>query len=535
MTATMAQILALPEVLRGHPLVLAGSESLGRRVRWVHVLEVNDVEGLLLGGELVLTTGVGLPNDNDGIRRYVQALHDAHASGLVLQLGDRWSTAPRALIAAAQARALPLVALRTRVPFVAITEAVHVSIVSAQLAELRASERMHGAFTRLGLGAATAAEIVREVADLARAPVVLENLNHQVLAASTAGHDREQVLLDWERRSRRTRDDGTTSVAGDEKWLVTPVGADGSPWGRLVMLSPREPSRFQEVALERAAEALVLRRLVAGDTSVFEREASRGLLDDLRSARYRTPDEMGVRLQAAGVPVAGRRLQAVVVIADGGRSSPSDRADCVSRAIGKSGARTLVAPSSQGVSALLAWEKGVDPVARLPSIAAGVRASLGRIDPEARVKIAAGRLVDGVDNVPTSFRESEQVAAAVPPLAELDHANPVVTLRDVGIRGLIAVLRDDPRLQLFVEDCIGALLDRSERNPTGRELLDALDTFLDERGNKSSAAARLHMSRPALYSRLEVVERLLGVDLEDAQSLLALHFALVAHEVLTQR
>ena len=100
--------------------------------------------------------------------------------------------------------------LRTRVPFVAITEAVHVSIVSAQLAELRASQRLHDVFSRLGLGAASAAEIVREAADLTRSPVVLEDLNHRVLAAATAGRDREHVMLDWERRlpacSRRRLD-----------------------------------------------------------------------------------------------------------------------------------------------------------------------------------------------------------------------------------------------------------------------------------------------------------------------------------------
>ena len=289
------------------------------------------------------------------------------------------------------------------------------------------------------------------------------------------------------------------------------------------------------MALERAAEALVLRRLIAADKSVFERESSRGLLDDLRNARYRTPHEMAVRLHAAGMPVLGRRLQAVVVTYDGGSATPDECADLVSRSLDQAGARALTSPCADGVAGLIAWDSTLDPSTRLTAVALGLRATVRRLEPTARMTVMAGRLVTGVDDVSTSFREAEQVAAAAPYDADLDDRQPVVTLRDVGIRGLIAMLRDDPRLQLFIEDIIGPLLNRTSGSPSRRELLDALDAYLGERGNKSSAAARLHMSRPAFYSRLEIIERLLHLDLEDAPSVLAVHFALVAHDVLAQQ
>src|SRR5206468_3900159 len=152
----------------------------------------------------------------------------------------------------------------------------------------------------------------------------------------------------------------------------------------------------------------------------------------------------------------------------------------------------------------------VDPSALLGTLATSIRESLARIDPSARVIVAAGRPVAGVEDVPTSFREAEQAAAAAPHVDDADDPRAVLTLRDVGIRGLIAVLKDDPRLQLFVEDSLGPLLNRAAANPSRRELLDALDAYLSERGNKSSAAARLHMSRPAFYSRLDVIEKVLG-------------------------
>jgi len=54
---TVADVLRMPEVRRGHPRVVAGQGALGNPVRWVHVSELADTAPLLRGGELVLTTG----------------------------------------------------------------------------------------------------------------------------------------------------------------------------------------------------------------------------------------------------------------------------------------------------------------------------------------------------------------------------------------------------------------------------------------------------------------------------------------------
>jgi purine catabolism regulator len=299
------------------------------------------------------------------------------------------------------------------------------------------------------------------------------------------------------------------------------------------MLESSQPTRLQEMALERAAEALVLRRLITADTAAFERESSSRLLDDVRNARYRTVNEMAVRLQAAGMPVLGKRLQAVIVRCGETSLAGPDGIGAVVRCFNQAGARAMAATSSHGVTALVAWDGTVDPTARLASVAVALQAVFRRAEPAARVNVVGGRLARGLDDVPTSFREAEQVAAAVPHGVASDDDCRVLTLRDVGIRGLIATMKDDPRLQLFVEDSIGPLLNRTEGNPSRRELFDALEAYFATRGNKSSAAARLHMSRPAFYSRLELIERLLGIDLEDAQSALAVQFAFVAHRVLS--
>ncbi len=120
--------------------MLGGSAGLRRRVRWVHVGEVADIAEQLSGGELVLTTGVLLPTAGRELRHYVLGLTEAGASGLVVELGRRYSKSlPTEFVVAADEFELPLIALRREIQFVRVTQAVHERIVGVQLERLRAS------------------------------------------------------------------------------------------------------------------------------------------------------------------------------------------------------------------------------------------------------------------------------------------------------------------------------------------------------------------------------------------------------------
>lgn len=75
---------------RGRPRVVAGGQAVSNPVRWVHVSELADIAKLLRGGELVLTTGVNLPDDPGDLGGYIADLVGAGTSGLVVELGRRF-------------------------------------------------------------------------------------------------------------------------------------------------------------------------------------------------------------------------------------------------------------------------------------------------------------------------------------------------------------------------------------------------------------------------------------------------------------
>src|SRR5215469_17252178 len=190
MLPTVEEVLALDPVRSGGPRVLAGSRRLGAQVRWVHVIELAQAAHLLRGGELVLSTGIALPDDAAGLSQYVAELASVGVSALAVELGSRYARSlPPALVAAAAEHQLPLIVFERETQFVEITEAVHARIIDAQLAELRAADRLHQVFTELAVSGAPAAEVVAQAATLAGCPVILEDLAHQVLACAPLGAD----------------------------------------------------------------------------------------------------------------------------------------------------------------------------------------------------------------------------------------------------------------------------------------------------------------------------------------------------------
>jgi PucR family transcriptional regulator, purine catabolism regulatory protein len=531
---TVTEVLQLPSVQQGRPTVAAGRAGLGRPVRWTHVAEVPDIARLLRGGELLLSTGVAFPDDPDELSALVDQLARADAAGLLVELGRRYpSSLPVPLVKAAERHGLPLVALHRETPFVAVTEAVHARIVEAQVAQLRVSDQLHQTFTQLSIEGAGVAEVVRQTARLASAPVVLENLAHQVLAFDTAGRQPDVLLDRWESRSRRVTADDRTALDPGSGWLVTRVGARGTDWGRLVVVLDGPPRTTDVMLVERSAAALALHRLLERDREGLERQTHRTLLTGLLRHDVSTA-EIAISSRALGVPLDGRRLVGLVlrpraVASSGplekqeGLARLSDDAAAALRTLRLTGLAATIDDATVGVLLSVARAKSVE--GSVTDLAAAVRrqsSDRGVVGAEADVLIAVGSAVDDLADVRRSFLEAAQVADA----AALQPTRPFYRLPDVRLRGLLQLLSDDARVQMFVERELGPLLRHDADQDT--ELLGVLRAYLEQGRNKSAAAGVAHLSRPSFYDRLGQVEAVLAVDLDSVESCLSLHVALLA-------
>ncbi|MEU0206831.1 PucR family transcriptional regulator [Streptomyces canus] len=499
-TLSVRQVLMLERVLAGEPEVVAGAGQLDRAVRWVHVAEAADVGVMLSGGEMVLTTGVLLAGDDDKQAEYIRSLHRAEAAAVVLGLGRAFPAPPDVMRRAAERCGLPMVVLHRPFPFAELTEEVQARLIRRKFAVVSMSEAVRTALTGLITAGAPLQRMLDEIAHHSGCPVVVTNLAHRVLATAGERSAVDDVLRDWERIARQA---GGSEGDG---WIRAELGGRGERWGQIMLCGYRGDTATGRLLADRAAEALVLHRMLGGTSAhTWEEQSAQSLLTDLVSgvvpARQLLP-----RARAAGLPV-NRRTFVPLVVRDG---DPAEL-DRVLRMLGLPG---IVAELADGATAvLLSLARDQDATVLTANFAARLSGTV----------VAAADPRTAWDDVPAGMREARHVADAVASGA-LD-LPAVVRLKDVHLRGLIRLLRDDPHVQSFAERELDGLL-----RGAGADLLAVLRTYLATGRNKSRTAQLHHVSRPALYRRLEAIQGRLGVDLDDFEQAASVHIALLAHD-----
>jgi purine catabolism regulator len=526
---TVADALALPVLAAGQPLVVTGEAGLDGPVRWVHITELTDPASFLKGGELVLTTGMPLPQDAAGVRRYVDELADVGAAALVIELVRRYHRPPDALVDACRVRGLPLVTLAKDVNFLEVTQVVHALLLGNQADAMRRTQRVHEAFTALTLRGAGPEDVVRAAAEMSGRTVVLENLVHQALICEPSGGTVEEALTGWEHRSRATGTGEGTVVQGPEGWLTAPVTYQGERWGRVAMLpaGPDGPAFGPEdrTVLERTAMALTVARLI--HPTPWEHTAHRNALRDLVEHRHRSAEDARARCAALGLPADRSRFVAVLVDLPSGGGGQEAEARLLQglHATGVAGLVGELAPGRVGVLLALRPAQPWRPV--VEQVCGAVHGG------EPRPVVSVGSEVRDLAESARSFREAARVAEATPGGLPLPEGRSFHELSDIGLRRLLYALREDTRIQEYTERQLGRLIEHDTQH--GSDLLTTLRHYLDAAGNKTTAARRGGLARETMYQRLRTIERLLGRDLESGEERTELHVALAALDALRAR
>lgn len=530
-------MLALDVLAIGRPEVMAGDGVLDRPVRWVHVTEVDNIDDILGGHEVVLTTGLPISGPSADPHRFIQQLADASSCGLIVELGPRLPALPHEFVEEAERLGVPVVALHSGVRFVSITETVHRLIVGEQYQGLEFAQRTHEVFTNLSLDSADAPTILQEAAELINGPVLLEDAGHRVVALAQHGQTSGELLRSWEERSRRAPVLDEPGTSGPEDWLTCPVGLRGSPWGRIVAPGRIDDRVGTAVVMQRAAQALQLSRLVERDTTRLQFQAQESLLQELIEGRIQDEADGLARARALGMRPTVLYLPVVALF------GPTPLPDQIARqrrarthlesisealrAARLTGIAGGVSDGAVGVILAIRSESAEDPaltaLARSTAEREESRSALG--SPTLGVGRASRTLLGAAARVRTTVH-----------IAEAAHALPASTLpwfrsTDVRLRGLVAQLQDDERVLAFTESELAPLLAHEAEHDRG--LLALLRKYVELRGNKAALAQASHISRQALYSRLKKLEQILATDLDDSESVLSLGVALMVHDIRT--
>lgn len=538
----MRAVLAEPVVRRAEPEVLAGAGGLRNEVRWVHAGEVPNIAALLRGGELLLSTGMGIGGGAREQRRFVAELAQRGIAALAIELGTAMRTVPPALIEAAEEEGLCLIAFHREVRFVEITEVVHRELIDQGGELLRRGEELHKRFTALMLAGAHVPDILRELSAFVRNPVILERSGQGVAYHARFAADDETVLGAWGSYQRNL-------VAAPEAISERVPMGRGESWGRLVALAVDSPLEPQDrVAVERAVGLIAL--------AMMRESEEEGL-----AARRRGDFLAGLaETRAGGREIAGRaaelgfapRGETLLPVALGLPSRLAGEADDPAwDALRSDLAEELERRAIPVIAG--AGEHG-ESLFVLAIVRAGERERIANLLAEIVAAAAGRRLREGKDGIPGGSVEPllgtgapiVAVGAACAGWPEVGRALAVAVAalpaaatleprswHDVTVAStdrFLFTLRDSPDLRGFAEQRLRPLIERDRRSRG--DLLATLAAYCDNCGRKADTAAQLRIKRQTLYHRLHRIEEALGADLDDGETRLAVHLALRADRYL---
>ncbi len=500
MPLTVGQVASLPEL---GLLVRTTSSSLDRPVRWVAVSEHADPTPWIEAGDLLLTTGMSLPDAVDVIEGYVERLVAADVAGLGFGVGFGRDTVPTTLLAAADRVGLPVLEVPKPVPFVAVSKAVSRLLTAEEYADSAASFDCQRRLIRAALAERGGAEAEGVI------PVLAKHVGGFALHLDSSGdvisaHPRSSAAriaeLSGEVDRLRPRGLlGSASIASaDEHIVILPIGVKGSADGFLVVGSPH-PLRSADQAVMNVS------------VSLLSWEASRPLaidegMDAWRGLLIAHAVEHGLSqhvLSELGLHNLGpARAVALTWRGADGRPVP----DAVVSAAQRTGRVVLSRRSGGDVGGVA----GVDEDGALPAHLRALASAPGVLT------VGVSCVLDLTDpvNVRQAIDQADRAATFGPGL----HA-----YGDDSSRGLASLL-DAATTTAWAASYLGDLMVAAE----GPELMDTLRAWLDQHGQVDAAAQQLGIHRHTVRHRLRRAEGALGRSLDDPGVRADLWFALDA-------
>lgn len=491
----VSELLDLEPVRRARPRWVVPATD--REVTWVHSSEIYEIAPLLQGGEVLLTTGLGLVGaDGSGLRRYVAGLAARGVAALALELGRTFPEPPSDLVDACRDHDLTLLTFDAVVPFVQTCRAANEAVLDHEATGLRHQQRITATLTSALLEGQSLPALISHLADLTGTAVELTARDGHVVAHAPQG----------------------TSVGEDG--VSQPVHLFGRPWGALWAACDEHDRAGVAAALGRAVVAVELALLRTVDGVRQAGDASRALVQDLARGSYADAAELTSRAAGVGLPT-GRPLLPFAVTAD-----PSTTASGLRRAVNRVLERwspggiagevgevvAVVVPAPDRTRPNL--EEFADRLARLlAGTGGGVHRVVADVPVDHPVELTAG-LRAAVDGATSADRLGGDQRVLLPvDLAVLR------TLRAAG----------DPALDTLVRTVLGPLLahDARHRPP----LLPTLVAYVEAGRSKVEAAQRLGVRRQTVQARLRRVTDLLDLDPDRQSDATSLELAITAWRV----
>jgi len=181
---SVAECLAVPPLTSA--TVVAGQAGLGRRARWVHVIDHEDFEDSLTGSELILSSGISLKLRPELQRIVFQIMERRTSAGLVIALGPYVDHISDVMVQEADRCGIPLLTLPWDINFRDITQALLTRLTTEQYRLLEGVEQVNRALLGVVIDRGNLDGLCSRLAEVTGQSVAVLDLQMRIMGADAS-------------------------------------------------------------------------------------------------------------------------------------------------------------------------------------------------------------------------------------------------------------------------------------------------------------------------------------------------------------
>ncbi len=500
--------------------LLAGEQGLQRNVKWVHIVEVTDLENLLNGNELILSTGVAW-KDADTFLSVLKQLINYDASGLCLEIGTYWTEIPAEVLELADEHHFPIIAFDKQVQFVEITHDIHALIVNRQYQMISDLEHYSQTLNKRLLTIHTYEDILQFIFSSLDVQIIYKSKNNDHVFVPDIGRDKQMEVL------QALKENNPKTSAG------APIIVFGQQQAELFIYSEEEPiSEYDLLILDRTATALaqhLLKELYTGERKrVQELEWLNGWLEGDYSSEaileYIQEQDIHVKNEENTVVIAKPNGQK-----EGWKPDITYLKLMFRSVFEQFGFLVFLIEKRQNLVFILCNKRKTSNRKERTRKAIKMMAESEFIKKQSSVSwsIGAGKWTDSFEELNKSYMTAKETIRIQNRMKDKEMYH---LYEDLHLYRLISVMGRQVNLQEMANEYLEPIIEY-DKQYNGR-LLETLKAYMDCSGSKQETAKKLFIVRQTLYHRLQKIENLIGSDFMEREKRMAIEFMLLIHDYL---
>ena len=542
--------LLMEEEMNGARLI-SGEEGLDNEIKGVTIIEAPDIVKWINGGEVLLTGLYAFRSCSmEDFKNYIDELVKKKISALILKRGKPVEGAEdkvEYLIQFSRKHTIPILEMPFEISFRDVMSRLMERLFNEEVTRLKYFKTTHDNFSALVLGSGSIGVSIDQILDvlakLIRNPVAAFNRQLDCIGASEGAERSLEIQKDaqsYEPGVYSNYEYLRQQIENRQQYIVK---VKLNLRERLYLVITEEEDSFDvmdAIATESAIWALQFELVRQYSVTELEKKFQNDIMHNILNGKIDSISELQKNTSLLGVPING----SFRVIVFGLKGEDRDKRDFKSKISDTHLLSDAIACQMTNVKIYNDLDRIVvvkevnkeqtqeEYRQEIREIVDKVQAYVSRQDKELQVKAGVGKVVEGVINLPDSFKEANEAFTFVDIAGEIsEDGNSQVTLfSDLGIFKLLCQL-DNPELLLeYVPEGLQKLY--NYKKPQRDDLLITLKTYLDRNLNLSKTAQDLFVHYKTASYRIEKIAKITGVDFDNANEVLAFRIGLVVYKMI---